>query len=134
MSDDKIRRKLTSLAAALRQFHSALLDVARSDYEFAHGKVQNPFELFNLVTTHPDFQWLRPLSGLMATLDEVTDEKGLILTERHVNDVEHALGLLFAESDTRFQEFRQGYARAAQDPKVRETEGRWREVLSSLEA
>ncbi|MFC6618220.1 hypothetical protein [Deinococcus radiophilus] len=76
MSDDAtIRRKLRALATALRHFHSALLDKAKEDYEFLNGPVNSPYELFNLVTGHHGFQWLRPLSGLMATLDEVLDTR-----------------------------------------------------------
>ena len=46
-----------------------------------------------------------------------------------------ALGLLFAESDTRFADFRAGYGRARGDARVRETEAKWREVLADrLEA
>ena len=56
------------------------------------------------------------------------------LTERNVNDVRQALGLLFADSDTRFADFRARYARAKGDPRVRETEDRWRGTLDSLEA
>ncbi|WP_034386708.1 hypothetical protein [Deinococcus sp. YIM 77859] len=132
--DTAVRHKLTALAAALRHFHSALLDFARGEYEFLHGPVKGPFALYSLVVNDPAFQWLRPLSGLMATLDEVLDAKETTLTERNVQDVRQALGLLFAGSDTRFAEFRAGYARAQGDPRVRETEARWRATLDSLEA
>lgn len=133
-SDTQVRQKLTALAQALRHFHSALLDFAKSEYEFLHGPVTGPFALYSLVMNDPAFQWLRPLSGLMATLDEVLDAKDTTLTERNVQDVRQALGLLFADSDTRFAGFRTGYARAKGDPRVRETEARWRATLDSLEA
>ena len=70
----------------------------------------------------------------MATLDEVLDAKDTTLTERNLTDVRQALGLLFAETDTRFAEFRGGYNRARTDLRVRETEAKWREILHSLEA
>lgn len=133
-SDTPVRNKLTALAQGLRAFHSALLDFAKGEYEFLHGPVQGPFALYSLVMNDPAFQWLRPLSGLMATLDEVLDQKDTALTERNVQDVRQALGLLFADSDTRFADFRAGYARAKGDARVRETEARWRESLNSLEA
>ncbi|GAA5534668.1 hypothetical protein E5F05_18550 [Deinococcus metallilatus] len=133
-SDAAVRQKLTALAQALRHFHSALLDFAKGEYEFLHGPVGGPFALYSLVMNDPSFQWLRPLSGLMATLDEVLDAKDTTLSERNVSDVRQALGLLFADSDTRFANFRAGYARAQGDARVRETEARWRETLDSLEA
>lgn len=70
----------------------------------------------------------------MATLDEVLDAKDTTLTERNLTDVRQALGLLFAETDTRFAEFRGGYARAKGDARVRETEAKWRELLGGIQA
>lgn len=133
-SDSAIRTRLDTLAGALRHFHSALLDFAKGEYEFLHGPVQGPFALYSLVMNDPSFQWLRPLSGLMATLDEVLDAKDTALTGRNLSDVRQALGLLFADTDTRFADFRTGYTRAKGDARVRETETRWRETLNSLEA
>ncbi len=134
MTDASIRARLNALVPALRHFHSALLDFAKGEYEFLHGPVGSPFELYSLVMNHPDFQWLRPLSGLMATLDEVLDARDKTLTGQNVTDVRAALGLLFSDSDTRFADFRAGYTRAKGDLRVRETEARWREVLGGLEA
>ena len=134
MSDASIRTRLDALVPALRHFHSALLDFAKGEYEFLHGPVGSPFELYSLVMNHPDFQWLRPLSGLMATLDDVLDSKNTTLTGRNVEDVKGALGLLYSDTDPRFADFRAGYARAKSDPAVRETEAKWRELLNSMEA
>ena len=133
-SDAPYRNRLDALAKALKAYHKALLNFARGEYEFLHGPVKNEFELYSLVMNHPDFQWLRPLSGLMATLDDVLDSKNTTLTQRHVDDVKGALGLLYSDTDARFADFRAGYARAKSDPAVRETEAKWRELLSGLEA
>ncbi len=133
-ADAAIRTKLDELALRLRHFHSALLDVAKEEYQFLHGPIKSPYELFSLVTTNESFQWLRPLSGLMATLDEVLDAKNTTLTRQNLTDVQHALGSLFAATETQFADFRAGYTRARSNPKVRETEESWRSVLSSLEA
>ena len=133
-SDAAIRTKLGALAQALRHYHSALLDFAKGEYEFLHGPIAGPYKLYSLVMNDPAFQWLRPVSGLMATLDEVLDAKDRTLTEQNVTDVKFALGLLFSETDTNFADFRRGYARARDDAKVRETEARWREILSGVEA
>ena len=127
------RARLSALATALRHFHSALLDVTRSDYEFREGRIDGPFALYSLVMNHPHFQWLRPLSGLMATLDEVIDSKEA-LGGRQLQDVKQALGLLLGGTDTRFADFRAGHAAASHDPRVRETEARWRELLGGLDA
>lgn len=128
-----IRSQLNALASALRHFHSALLDVAKSEYEFREGHIEGPFALYSLVMNHESFQWLRPLSGLMATLDEVTDSK-TELTARNVQDVQRALGLLMGSVGGEFADFRAGYIRASADPKVKETEARWRELLAQASA
>ena len=133
-SDAPFRNKLDALAKALKDYHKALLHFARGEYEFLHGPVKNEFELYSLVMNNPDFQWLRPLSGLMATLDDVLDSKNTTLTGRNVEDVKGALGLLYSDTDPRFADFRAGYARAKSDPAVRETEAKWRELLNSMEA
>ncbi len=73
------RARLDELARALRQTHSALLEVVKADYEKLNGKIGGPYHFFQLVTNDPFFQWLRPLSGMMASLDELIDEKRLLL-------------------------------------------------------
>ncbi len=72
------REQLDALAVELRQLHSMLLDAVKADYEKLNGKTQGPFHMFKLVTDDPFFQWLRPLSGMMASIDEITDEKRLL--------------------------------------------------------
>ena len=131
MTAEPVRARLDELAAALRQFHSALLAVAKSEYEFMHGPIASPYTFFNLVTGDPAFQWLRPLSGLMSTLDEVLDQKNAVLTERQFTDASQAYGLLLSSADTRFAEFRSGYQRARHDPQVQAAEAQVRQLLDA---
>jgi hypothetical protein len=134
MTAEPMRARLDSLAAALRHLHSALLDVAKSDYEFLHGKIPSVFTFYNLVTGDPFFQWLRPLSGLMSTLDEVIDQKGVTLEGRHLQDARHAYGLLLSSADTRFADFRAGFEKARFDPRVGQAEADVRAVLDAHDA
>jgi hypothetical protein len=67
--------KLNDLAQALRSTHSTLLEVVKNDYEAKNGAINGPFAYFQLVTNDPAFQWLRPLSGMMALLDDLLDNK-----------------------------------------------------------
>lgn len=92
------RAKLEELARALRQTHSALLELVKADFEGLNGPVGGPFQLFQLVTNHPFFQWLRPLSGLMAGLDELIDERRL-LTEQELGELRSSVQALLAQSD-----------------------------------
>ena len=73
--DQAQRVKLNDLAQALRSTHSTLLEVVKKDYESKHGAINGPFAYFQLVTNDPIFQWLRPLSGMMANLDDLLDNK-----------------------------------------------------------
>lgn len=130
---DTVRPRLDALAAALRQLHSALLDYAKSDYEFLHGKIASPYTLYNLVTNDPAFQWLRPLSGLMATLDEVIDQKDTPLSEQNVQDVRAAYQLL-RSNEPRFSAFRAGFDKARGLPAVREAAAKVEELLSEHQA
>ena len=75
MSDSSLRLHLDELVAALRPLHKTLLAEVQHQYETAHNRVIGPAALFHLVTRDPFFAWLRPLSGLMAQLDELLDEK-----------------------------------------------------------
>ena len=54
------------LAAALAALHKALLNVQAT----GHPSSGNPFALWQAVMHHEDFAWLRPMSGLMARIDE----------------------------------------------------------------
>ncbi len=133
-TDQVIRTRLNALAQTLRHFHSALLDHTKSNYEFLHGKIASPFTLYTLVTSDANFQWLRPLSALMATLDEVIDQKNTSLTERHLQDIRQAYNLLFSQTDTRFSAFREGYEQAKELPAVKQAYQQVQELLTSHEA
>ncbi len=74
-SDVDTRRLLEELAHALRPVHKALVDLVQLDYERRYGRVGGPVHLFQLVTTHPYFAWLHPMSALMAEVDELYDAK-----------------------------------------------------------
>lgn len=132
MSSD-VRKDLNRLATALRHFHSALLEHAKRSYESQFGRIDGPFALFNLVVGDPHFQWLRPLSGLMATLDEVIDAK-TELSETNIRDVERALAELFSPLDLRFEEFRLNYGLYHFEADVQRTEAAWRAVLVGMQA
>jgi hypothetical protein len=73
--DQAQRIRLNDLAQALRSTHSTLLEVVKKEYESIHGTIKGPFAYFQLVTGDPIFQWLRPLSGMMASLDDLLDNK-----------------------------------------------------------
>jgi hypothetical protein len=70
-----IRQHLTELRDALLHLHKALMETERIGYEQTFGKIQSPFQFLKLLTEDPWFAWFRPVSQLIAAMDEALDAK-----------------------------------------------------------
>ncbi len=70
-----VRERLTELRDALLRLHKALMESERIGYEKTFGKIQSPFQFLKLLTEDPWFAWFRPVSQLIATMDETLDAK-----------------------------------------------------------
>jgi hypothetical protein len=70
-TDTTLRADLNGLARALRHLHKTLIDIETQYF----GQVGSPLEHLQLITNHPHFAWLQKMSGLMAEIDERTDDK-----------------------------------------------------------
>jgi hypothetical protein len=66
--------KLRTLSPRLLALHKTLLDDETRAYQAAHGRAPSGGELFRLVLDDAAFAWLRPLSGLIARIDEAAEE------------------------------------------------------------
>jgi hypothetical protein len=66
------RESLRELSERLMRLHRLLLDRERLAYEEQHGPVPSR-DLFNLLLHDEGFAWLRPLSGMIARIDELVD-------------------------------------------------------------
>jgi hypothetical protein len=64
---DAVRQGLLAL-------HKSLIDAQRIGYERVHGRIQTSSEFLGLVLEHPDFEWIRAFSALIAQLDEWREE------------------------------------------------------------
>lgn len=64
-----MKSRLTALANALRSLHRALAERARRDLETERSTVIQPGAWLAILTTDPQFAWLRSLSELMVDLD-----------------------------------------------------------------
>lgn len=91
---------------ALRELHVALVERSRRSFERVYGAV-GPGELLQLLTSDELFTWLRPLSRLMAELDEQI-EAGEAVNE-------DAIAELLGRGDG---DFAVAYTEALQDPHV----------------
>ena len=64
----------------LLRLHKALLEAEKASYEHEHGRIKNNMEFFGLVLNNEWFQWLRPMSGLIAEVDEAMGNKNEAIT------------------------------------------------------
>ena len=64
------RRLLTELRQALIPLHRTLLEWERAAYERVHGRM-GAAEILKVIVSDPQFAWLRPVSELIARIDEV---------------------------------------------------------------
>ncbi len=72
--DNADRSLLTDLRHALPHLHKTLLDWERSAYERVHGRTTG-HNLLQAILTDPQFAWLRPLSELIARIDEMLERE-----------------------------------------------------------
>ena len=68
-ADISSKGRLATLAHALRSLHRALAERARRDLEADRLAVIQPGAWLSILTTDPQFAWLRTLSELMVDLD-----------------------------------------------------------------
>lgn len=66
---------LDNLFRALLRLHKALLDDERMSYERVHGRISSNGAFLQLVLNDAWFTWLRPLSQVIAKLDELTEAR-----------------------------------------------------------
>ena len=69
------RRLLTELRHALIPLHRTLLEWERAAYEKVHGRT-GAAEMLKVIVGDPQFAWLRPLSELIARIDDVLQTDG----------------------------------------------------------
>jgi hypothetical protein len=70
-----LRPHLAEMREALLRLHKALMDSERISYEQTFGKITSPYQFLQLLTNDPWFAWLRPMSQLIAAMDETLDAK-----------------------------------------------------------
>lgn len=81
----------------LLDLHKFLLEGQKADYEKKYGSIANANQYFQLVVSHEDFDWLRKLSALIASFDEILESD-----EQDISAVSKELILLLENSDEDF--------------------------------
>src|SRR5579859_3824916 len=72
------RAQVAEVAETLRALHKALLDALRVSFEKLHGRIEGPGAFLQLVLHDPLFAWLRPMSALIAELDDTADGESIV--------------------------------------------------------
>ena len=91
--------RVEQLRHVLLELHKALLDAQRIEYERARGRIETRGELLGLVLNHPEFEWIRALSALIAQMDEWAEEaEGT--TEEQFDGIVEALRALIRPEGT----------------------------------
>jgi hypothetical protein len=70
---DTTRDTLRDLRHGLLRLHKTLLEMERTGYERARGRISNSYEFLQLVLKDPWFDWLHRLSELIVQIDENMD-------------------------------------------------------------
>ena len=94
LSGEGAKQQLAELREGLFSLHKALIASERVGYEEAFGAIGAPANFLRLLLNDPWFAWLRPLSGLMAAVDEAMDGKEPLTAPRARELIKQARDLL----------------------------------------
>lgn len=73
-----MKDKVKTLSRNLMRVHKLLLENERIAAEGRLGRPLAPLDFFNLLTQDRNFAWLKPISALIAEIDEFIDEAELV--------------------------------------------------------
>lgn len=100
MAKNQYATELDVLSKNLFRIHKSLIEFQKRIYVDLENKNPSPYEMLHLLMNHPDFEWLRQVSALMAHIDESADDKKNPPTEDTVKNVRRELNELFVTEDT----------------------------------
>ncbi len=117
-SPETALQQLKQARLHLLRLHKALLEAEKMTYEMAHGPIASNMAFFGLVLDHEWFQWLRPMSGFIAEVDEaIGDKKNPITAEVAVIYLERVVTFVGVDP-TGDQNFQKYYEAIERDPDV----------------
>ena len=65
----------TEIFQSLLNLHKTLMENQKAEYEKVYGAISNTNHYFQLVLSHEDFSWLRELSVLISSFDEIMESE-----------------------------------------------------------
>jgi hypothetical protein len=126
------KEKIDGLFRHLLRVHKSLLDFQRLVIESLDQKHYSPYEILSMAINHPEFAWLRKISGVMALMDEATSDKKHPANEQQLKDFVNVLNDVFSES-TPDADFKRRFDIAvSRDPKLAAQVSELRAALAEL--
>lgn len=116
-SPNAVRHHLQQVRSAFLRLHKALLDSERILYEQFYGRIPSSGEFFRLVIGHDWFNWLRPMSQFIASVDETLSTKEPVTLERANELLEEARRINYLSEDGTPEQQRYYYA-IQRDPNI----------------
>ena len=116
-SPNAVRHHLLQVRSAFLRLHKALLDSERILYEQFYGRIPSSGEFFRLVIGHEWFNWLRPMSQFIASVDETLSTKEPLTLERANELLEEARRINYLSEDGTPEQQRYYYA-IQRDPNI----------------
>ena len=116
-SPNAVRHYLQQVRSAFLRLHKALLDSERILYEQFYGRIPSSGEFFRLVIGHEWFNWLRPMSQFIASVDETLSTKEPVTLERANELLEEARRINYLSEDGTPEQQRYYYA-IQRDPNI----------------
>ncbi len=116
-SPNAVRHHLQQVRSAFLRLHKALLDSERILYEQFYGRIPSSGEFFRLVIGHEWFNWLRPMSQFIASVDETLSTKEPLTLERANELLEEARRINYLSEDGTPEQQRYYYA-IQRDPNI----------------
>lgn len=77
---------LSEIREQLLLLHKALMEYQKRTYESTVGPIQNPNHYYQLVVNDESFAWLKTLSALVISMDELLESKEA-KTEAEINQI-----------------------------------------------
>lgn len=99
--------QLRNVRQSLLQLHKTLLECERGAYERRHDRIENSYEVLQLVLHDPWFAWLHRHSGLVVQIDEMLDAEEPLTETAIVAVIDEARTLL--QPSQTGDEFQQKY-------------------------
>lgn len=85
------RAQLAGVRHSLLDLHKHLISAVQQDFEKLHGRVAGPGALLQLLLSDPLFSWLRPVSIMLAELEELDEAEDTVWDAEKLADIRNTI-------------------------------------------